>query len=120
MQAPVDVATVRAAAMDDVGFKDRAVLLEPRDPLPDEIAGLFGVVETGAAPAGLHAGAQEVAEASLVMVEVFVEGLDGGGRAPAVVFGERDEHPSHAGCLGPGAVVDVLALDDLLLRARER
>ena len=54
------------------------------------------------------------------MLQMILERLDGGGRAAAVILRQRHEHPAHARRFFPGAVENILALDDFLLLARQR
>lgn len=119
MQHPVDVAAIGAAAMDEIAFEDVAVGFEPVDGLLDHCLSVIGVVEAGAAVAGLDAEGQVADHHGAVVVQVLVERFDGGGRSAAVVLGQRHKHPAHRGCLLPGAVEDVLAGVDNLLGAGE-
>ena len=53
------------------------------------------------------------------MWQVLAQWFDGRCCATAVVLRERHKHPAHALGTTPGAIVDVLALDDFLFCTRQ-
>ncbi len=119
LEPSVPIAAVGAAQGDEVTVEDGAVFFIELNPAGDHGAGSVRIIEAWATEAGLDTGTEEVGEAAFVVVEVFCQGFDGGGCAAAVVFGQRDEHPSHGGGFEAGAIEDILAFDDFLLGSGE-
>ena len=115
VEHPVEIPGIGAPTMDEIGFEQFAMFLEPLHPAGDDVAGAVGVEEARAAVTGLDTEGEVADQHAFVVIEMLVEGFDGGGGTAALVLGEGNEHPTHAGKFLPGTVIDVLAgVDDLL------
>ena len=120
MQPAVPIPSVGAAQVNKVAIENRAVHLVKIHPFFHNRLRGVRVEKPRAAIAGLHARAEKVGQPRLVMFLMILERFDGGRRPAALIFGQRHKHPAHARRFFPGAVINVLALDDFLLRARQR
>ena len=120
VQEVIQITPVCAAEVEEIGVKDFAMLLVEAHPAFYHRLGLVRVVEPRTAVTGHDPRAEEVGQALLVVRQVVLQRLDRRRRAAALILGKRHEHPAHARGLFPGAVEDVLALDDFLVGAWER
>ena len=55
----------------------------------------------------------------LVMLPMTTQGFDGRLFTSTMVFGQRDEHPSHTGCFFPCTIKNILPCMNLLLQPWE-
>ena len=93
---------------------------EPADPALEHRLSAVGVVKPWTTVTGLYSHRQVADHHVFVMIQVRVERFNGGRFATPLVFGQRHEHPAHAGCLLPGSIEYVLPRMNNLLGTWQR